>query len=188
MKFLLIAATAAFALTGCNPKPTATEKFHVAKHKVYHFDDGRVGYQDQDTLIWYYLIANPGQNPTATGSLRDSGNSPTIVGGWTRGDAPKESELAEAEAQDQGIVEDGAGEPADAAEAAAVEASDPDLASASPDAAAAAGEISATVEFSTQAEGHVGEAATDTGSTDTGSSDMGSSDAGGGDGGGGGGE
>jgi hypothetical protein len=177
----LIAATAALALSGCNPAPAKkTNKFHVGKHQVYHFDDGRVGYRDDTTMLWYFLA-----NPTTSSS-----GTPTIAGGWTVGTAPSKTDIDEAEVETQGVVEDSQSEPVDAAEAEAVETANPDVAETAPDAAAATGEISASVDFGVSAEGSVGETSTDTGS-DTGSSDTGPSDAGGGGdsgGGGGGGE
>ncbi len=175
----LIAATAALALSGCGPAPShkTNKTFHVGKHQVHHFADGRVGYQD-DAGIWWFLIM---QNNT-------SASTPTLSGGWEKGTAPTASEIEAAEVQSQGVVETDTGEPVDAAEAAAVEAADPGVADVAPE--AATGEISATVEFGVSAEGSVGDTSVDTGSVDTGSYDSGGSfdSGGGGDAGGGGGE
>lgn len=177
MKKLLIAAV--IALAGCSPAHKKVSKaFHLAPHNVYHFADGRVGYQDQN-LIWYYLIMS-NNNTTASVARTSYYNSPTIIGGWSVGKAPTQKEQEEANTQNQNVLENEAGTPSTVAEAAAVEASTPSIAAAevSTD---VSGDISAPVVISVQAEGET-ETATTTSpasesapASDSGSSDSGSS-------------
>ncbi len=170
MKKILSLAIMALTMSACSPTPQkADKKFHVEAHEVHHFADGRVGYRDEDGIWWYLMLNN--QMTSATAS------SPTISGGWSKGAAPTQAEINEADVETQGVVETAEGDPVDATEAAAVAEADPSIADTV--ATEATGEISATVDISASAEGSVDTGSTDTGSVDT-SVDTGSYDSGGG--------
>ena len=222
-KLTAILALAALSLSACGPAPHHEPKAKHAKSKlvtkkIYHFQDGRAGYQADDGM-WYYFIADQNAQAarnTATttsstsGLTRGSGNvtipqsgslsgqsspsgsvsapaavAPSERGGfgssaqtfgatggqWVRGEAPKESEIAEAEVTEETVAESPEGTPETAEQAEAT-----DAAAEAADAADAAAEAADTSS----------DTGSDTGSTDTGSSDGGSVDSGGGDAGGGG--
>lgn len=118
--------------------------------------------------------------PSDRGGFGSSAQTFGATGGqWVRGEAPKESEIAEAEVTEETVAESPEGTPETAEQAEATDAA--------AEAADAADTAADAADTSSDTSG-------DTGSSDAGSSDSGSSDAGGGgdsgggDGGGGGGE
>lgn len=224
-KAITIMALAALAVSACSP-PVHREakakhaKSQLVEKKIYHFQDGRAGYQ-ATTGEWYYWIpeaddievadtraagvsrtTQPGTaatgaitSSTASGAVSSAPSSAAAAtsarggfgssaqtfgatgGQWSRGDAPKADELAEAEVTTETVAESPEGTPETAVEAEAT------------DAAAEAADASESASDSTASESST-ESSTDSGSTDSGSSDAGGGgdSGGGGDGGGGGGE
>lgn len=182
----LLIATLPLAACHDNSKPS---KFTRKTEKVYHFADGRYGYQDPNTGLWFYLMMTTAMNsggsttyssPTYVTAPPSGSVSPAPSGGmgWSKGPAPSPEAVKEAAVEEMEVAVDAEGNPITPEEA--VEGEAP------------AGEEATT----TESEGTSGEATTGesgSSSTDSGSSSSdagsggGDSGGGGGDGGGGGG-
>ena len=82
---------ACLAVAACHGDKQSNARKH--ERHLYKFDDGRIGYQDSNMIWWYIIMTN---NMTAQQSIQYA-NTPGNVGGWSRGPAPKASELEEAD-------------------------------------------------------------------------------------------
>ena len=93
---------------------------HQSKdHKLFHFKDGRVGYQDDDE-VWWYIVMIDGQptsafNSSTIAGTASRGTSLGFTGSYSkatfaRGDKPSEEEIEEATEEEAEGVEGEASE------------------------------------------------------------------------------
>lgn len=105
----VLAAVAALALTGC-------EKHHTVQRKIYHFQDGRVGYpvqQDNSNIvIWYWLMFNNGSTTNPQYIYAPNSSYQGARGSsWSTGKAPTEEEEEAAGVDEEPVTEDANGTP-----------------------------------------------------------------------------
>ena len=91
---LLLAAASILAvpLAGCQPPPKHHHQKNLVTRKIYHFADGRSGYQGNDGIWWYWMMSNNGSGSTTvvntgggSSGLTSSPNNITIPESGARG-------------------------------------------------------------------------------------------------------
>lgn len=118
----LLIAIGIFGLTSLASCEHRHHKYHKAKVKVYHTQDGRYCYHD-DNWVWYYLMLN-----SSSGSSNNTyytapaiGERASFAGNWVKSnEKPNEQEIKEiqdpngkVEQEETEITEDAAGNPVD---------------------------------------------------------------------------
>lgn len=103
-RYMMAAAAAALLIssTGCQERSRG-------KVDVFRLADGRIAYHNDSDDVWfYYYITQVNQGPPesrTSGGINPPGNS------WTRGPAPTDKELAEAEETEMDVNLDSEGDP-----------------------------------------------------------------------------
>ena len=218
-KFAALLALTALSLSACGPavhhEPKAKHaKTKLVTKKIYHFQDGRAGYQADDGM-WYYFIAdasnqqarNTATTPSTSGLTRGSGNITIPQSGATSGQSSPSGSVSAPAAvapSDRGGFGSSAqtfgatggqwvrGEAPKEAEIAEAEVTEETVAE-SPEGAPETAEQAEATDAAAEAADAADAAAdaseggsSESGSTDSGSTDSGSSDSGSSDAGGGG--